>query len=230
MLRPYNAILASLESLPWNSVPEVTPIHPLARKNIDFFPGQVGHTGARFPGGGVMVVANNFSSLKGWRDYAEGTDEESTTATWRKLRLMIQASGVPWDDFWFTNYCLGVMARKRESYDFPHRIIKTLKFETMFERTVAAMRPRLVVSLGRLASKHLRTDYELRERIDDRKICGHATRLLAAVHPSAGTWRRKGFWFEDFANEGTRIGAAAASPRQGDGGRQGRRPSGCCDT
>lgn len=157
-----------------------------------------------------MVVANNFSSLKGWRDYSEGEDRESNTATWRKLRLMIGASGVSWDDFWFTNYCVGVMARERESYDFPRRIIKSLEFETMFERSVVAMRPRLIVSLGRLVSKHLRTDYERRVRIDDREIAGHATRLLAAVHPSAWTWRRKGFGVDDFVKEGARIGAAAA--------------------
>jgi hypothetical protein len=112
---PYEAILASLESLPWRSVPEVTPIRPLARKNIDFFPGQVGHTGPAFPVGGVMVVGNNFSSVKGSNDYAIGADERSTTATWRKLRVMIEASGVPWDHLWFTNYCLGAMERSKES-------------------------------------------------------------------------------------------------------------------
>jgi hypothetical protein len=77
------------------------------------------------------------------------------------------------------------------------------------------MGPRLVVSLGRLASKHLRTDYERRERIDEREIGGHATRLLAAVHPSTWTWRRIGFGLGDFISEGMRIGAA--SRRQGDG-------------
>jgi hypothetical protein len=213
---PYEAILASLESLPWRSVPEVTPIRPLARKNIDFFPGQAGHTGPSFPVGGVMMVGNNFSSVKGWNDYATGADEQSTTATWRKLRVMIEASGVPWDDFWFTNYCLGAMERSRESYDFPHRVVKALKFETMFERSVAEMRPRLIVSLARAAAKHLRTDYERRERLDEKDLGGHATRLLAAVHPSAWTWRRKAFGLEEFINEGRRIGAAASLERMDD--------------
>lgn len=211
MLSAYETIIATLDSLPWGAVPELTPIHPLDRKSIDFFPGQVGHTGPDFPVGGVMVVANNFSSLKGWREYSEGPDEESLTATWRKLRVMIHASGVPWDDFWFTNYCFGVMDRKRESYDFPRRIIKALKFETMFEQCVAVMRPRLIVSLGRLASKHLRTDYSLRKRIDKREIGGHSTHLLAAVHPSPWTWRGRGFGAADFIAEGARIGLASSS-------------------
>jgi hypothetical protein len=209
MSDPYAAIMTALESLPWSSVPEVKLISPIPRTHIDFFPGHRGHIGERFPVGGIMVVGNNFSSLKGWGDYNASPDVESPTSTWRKLRLVIDGSGLPWEDFWFTNYCFGVMDRKAESYDFPDRIIKALEFESMFSKSVAAMRPRLVVSLGRLAANHLRTDYRFRERIDERVIGGHPARLLAAVHPSAWTWNGKGFRDEDFVAEGARIRYAA---------------------
>ncbi|HET6276012.1 MAG TPA: hypothetical protein VFE16_08810 [Candidatus Cybelea sp.] len=202
--------MAALESLPWDDVPEVTLIRPIPRKHIDFFPGHRGHIGARFPVGGIMVVGNNFSSLKGWGDYIGSPDVASPTSTWRKVRLMIEGSGLSWEDFWFTNYCFGVMDRKKESYDFPRRIIKALEFESMFSKSVAAMRPRLIVSLGRLAAKHLRTDYDLRGRVDERVIGGHPARLLAAVHPSAWTWNGKGFRDEDFVGEGARIRYAAS--------------------
>jgi len=61
---PYGSILTAFESIPWDMAPEVTPIRPLARKSIEFFPGHVGHMGHEFPVGGVMLVANNFSSVK----------------------------------------------------------------------------------------------------------------------------------------------------------------------
>ena len=41
----------------------------------------------------ALVVANNFSSVKGWQDYSSDADRESMTRTWPNLRLMIKASG-----------------------------------------------------------------------------------------------------------------------------------------
>jgi hypothetical protein len=140
MKKPYKAILRSLDSVPWSKVPEVTPIRPIRRDNIDFFPGHVGHVGPIFPVGGIMVVGNNFSTLAGWRSYEDGPDRESDTKTWQRLRLMIEASGEQIEDWWFTNYCLGVMDGPSESYDFPRRVTKVLEFERVFAECVAAMR------------------------------------------------------------------------------------------
>jgi len=61
---------------------------------------------------------------------------------------------------------------KRECYDFPRCAIDALGFEAVFSKCVDAMRPTLVVTLGRLASRHIRTDHALRERVDERK--GHS--------------------------------------------------------
>jgi uracil-DNA glycosylase len=155
-----------------------------------------------------MVVGNNFSTIKGWDDYKNSPDVDSPISTWKRLRLIMRESGVPAEDWWFTNYCLGAMAGTAESYNFPRRIIKALEFDRVFAECVAAMKPRLVVTLGLLASNLLKTDFG-RERIDEREIGGHRTRLMAAVHPSAWTWRGKGFGDKDFAAEGARIGAAA---------------------
>ena len=99
------------------------------------------------------------------------------TRTWRNLRLMIEASGVNIERFWFTNYCHGVMAQGAESYDFPGHIIKTLEFDHVFEKCVGAMRPALIVSLGRLAARHLGTDYARRETVERRTIANHPTNL-----------------------------------------------------
>ncbi len=205
----YEHILAALDSVPWDRAPEVFPIRPLARTNIDFFPGHCGYVGPEFPlRDGIMVVANNFSSVKGWQDYSGDADRESMTRTWRNLRLMIEASGVEIERFWFTNYCHGVMEQGAESYDFPGRIIKTLEFDRVFEKCVGAMRPALIVSLGRLAARHLGTDYARRETIERRTIASHPTKLMAAVHPSAWTWQKRGFTDQDFRLEGERIGSA----------------------
>jgi hypothetical protein len=210
----YDRILAALDSVPWSAAPEITPIRPLARKSIDFFPGQCGFTGADFPTGGIMMVGNNFSTVKGWNEYREWPDIESTTATWRKLRLIVEASELPIDKFWFTNYCLGAMINASESYDFPRRIIKALQLDRAFCECVAVMKPRLIVSLGGPAAKYLGTDFQYRHRVDQRTIAGHPTRLLAIVHPSGWTWGPggRGFSDDDFREEGKRIGRAASAP------------------
>lgn len=205
-IAPYEAILAALLAVPWDRAPEVIPIQPLDRVHIDFFPGQRGFFGPDFPHqNGIMVVGNNFSRLSGWKDYIESPDRQSEIATWRKLRIIIDASGLGIGRFWFTNYCHGVMDRNRESYSFPKHVIKRLEFDKLFEKCVALMKPALVVSLGSLASDLLKTDYEQREKIDRRTIAGHPTKLIAAVHPSAWTWGKRGFTIEDFRREGCRI-------------------------
>jgi hypothetical protein len=206
----YRAIVAQLDGLPWHLAPSVTAIRPQNRKSLNFFPGQRGYAGQRFPIGGVMVVANNFTSLNGWAEYRASPDRESVTPTWRKMRVMLEGSGLPIDRFWFTNYCLGIMDRDVESYEFPAVVVKTLRFRQFFEASAEAMRPSVIVSLGRPAARHLSTDYEHRERIDVREFGTHTTKLIAAVHPSAWTWRGKGFGEDDFRREGARIAEAAA--------------------
>ena len=129
--------------------------------------------------------------------------------TWRKLRLMIDGSGLAMDRFWFTNYCHGVINSPQESYNFPASVIKVLEFSRIFEECVRIMQPSLIVSLGLLPAKHLGTDFASRENIERRTILGHPTCLLAAVHPSAWTWQGKGFSDGDFRAEGARIGSAA---------------------
>jgi uracil-DNA glycosylase len=156
-----------------------------------------------------MIVGNNFSTIKGWSDYSNSPDVDSMVKTWKRLRLMIEASGVPAEAFWFTNYCLGAMEAKEESYDFPRSINKALEFERVFAECLIAMKPRLVVTLGRPISDILKTGYDLRERIDTRTFAGHTARFMAAVHPSAWAWQKKGFGDKEFVAEGARIGAAA---------------------
>ena len=126
------------------------------------------------------------------------------------LYHVLPQTRMPLEQFWFTNYCLGVMDRRTSQYKFPHHVAKALKFDHFFERCVKAMRPRLIVSLGAYAARWLKTDYARRERIDERVVGGHPTRLLAAVHTSAWTWNRRGFSLEDFATEGRRIRKAMA--------------------
>lgn len=206
----YAAIVALLDSVPWPLAPNVTVIRPQNRTSLDFFPGQRGYAGEYFPVGGVMVVGNNFATLKGWADYCSSPDCGSAIPTWRNMRVIVEASALPIERFWFTNYCLGVIDRDRESYDFPAPLVKALQFQRVFEGCVAAMRPSVIVSLGRSAARHLSTDYKRRERTEVRTIGTHKTRLLAAVHPSAWTWGGRGFAEDDFRHEGRRIGEASS--------------------
>jgi len=100
------------------------------------------------------------------------------------------------------------MEQDAESYDFPGRIIRTLEFNRVFEKCVGAMRPILIVSLGRLAARHLGTDYARRETVERRTIGNHPTKLMVTVHPSAWTWQKRGFTERGFRLEGERIGSA----------------------
>jgi hypothetical protein len=206
----YRTIVVQLDSVPWHLAPSVTAVQPQNRKSLNFFPGQRGYAGEQFPIGGIMVVANNFTSLNGWAEYCTSPDCESVTPTWRKMRVMVEASGLPIDRFWFTNYCLGLMERDVESYEFPAAIVRILQFHSFFAACVETMRPSAVVTLGRSAARQLSTDYDCRERIDVRTFATHTTKLIAAVHPSAWTWRGKGFGEDDFRCEGARIAQAAA--------------------
>ena len=160
-----------------------------------------------------MIVGNNFSSLSGWKTYSESSYRQSETTTWRKLQLMIDASGLGIGRFGFTNYCHGVMEQKSECYSFPKHIVRSLEFNQLFTTFVASMKPALIVSLGNLASDLLGTDYKQRDKIDRRTIAGHSTKLIAAVHPSAWTWANRGFTFEDCRLEGQRIRAAVREPQ-----------------
>ena len=207
----YASLLEALESIPWSRAPEVLPLRPMERNALDFFPGHRGYAGSKFPVGGIMIVGNNFSTTKGWQKFRASPDRESSIPTWRRLRKIIESSGLPLERFWFTNYCHGALDREAESYEFPARIVKALELDRVFERCVETMRPVLVVSLGRTAARHLRTDFALRERVDERTINGHSTKLMATVHPGAWTWQRRGFTDEDFREEGRRIGKAAHS-------------------
>ncbi len=80
------------ESIPWTLAHElgVFRIDPLPKSCLDFFPGQRGFAGADVPTDGIMVVANNFSTVKGFDDYSAASDAESKTPTWRRLRLIMR--------------------------------------------------------------------------------------------------------------------------------------------
>lgn len=204
----YAEILEAYEALPWGDAAHhhVTKIAPQGHPGISFFPGQRGFVGPAFPVGGVMIVANNYDNLAGWNAYRPNLAAEDTSRTMVTfLNHVLPHTGRSLEHFWFTNYCLGVMDRPTSQYKFAHQAAKALKFDHFFERCVQAMRPQLIVSLGAYAAEWLRTDFARRERIDERVIGGHSTRLLAVVHTSAWTWNRKGFSFEDFAIEGRRI-------------------------
>jgi hypothetical protein len=92
---PYLEIVAALDRIPWQLAESVTRIKVQDRKNLNFCPGQRGFSGLEFPIGGVMIVANNFTNLQGWAKYCASPDVESTTSTWRRMRIMLGASGLP---------------------------------------------------------------------------------------------------------------------------------------
>lgn len=208
MTTEYGNILDALHALPWHE-PEklgVTKIAPVGHESSSFFPGQCGFQGARFPVRGIMLVANNFDNLDGWKRYRDDLSEEDNSTTMVKFRdYVLPETREPLEHFWFTNYCLGVMNRKTSQYKFPSKAVETLKFREFFEKSVEYMKPRVIVTMGAYAAEWLGTDYSKRERVDTKTFGDHSSRLLAIVHPSAWTWNGIGFSKDDFRNEGKRI-------------------------
>jgi hypothetical protein len=201
--KAYADILAALESVEWHlSQGKVTPISPIGHKEVNFFPGQRGFSGPKFPVGGVMMVGNNFASLAGWLRYSANLDYHDTTTTWNRLNgLILPATEVCLEEFWFTNFSLGVMDVDSETYTFPPKSRKDLKFKTVFEKFVVAMRPRLIVALGGDVASYIKADYAGRQtdRAPDVRLCyGHPT--VAMLHPAAWHTPR-----EQFIAEGHRI-------------------------
>jgi uracil-DNA glycosylase len=210
----YADVLEAFEALPWHEAEAhwVTKIAPVGHESLSFFPGQRGFFGAQFPLGGIMLVANNFDNLDGWLAYESNLDDKDESATMLKFTELIQPeTHEPMEQFWFTNYCLGVMKKRTRRYRFPHAAVEALQFRPFFHRCVEVMKPRLIVTLGAYAATWLGTDYAARERVDSKTFGKHTTRLMAIVHPSAWTWRRKGFTLDDFRMEGRRMREALTS-------------------
>jgi len=204
----YANIFKAYEASLWGNAEKygVTKIAPVGHASLSFFPGQYGFVGPEFPIGGIMVVANNFDNLAGWATYEKDLTAEDNSNTMVKFKAyVVPETGEPLQQFWFTNYCLGVMDRKDSQYTFPRKAVEALEFKRFFEACVKTMQPRLIVTLGAPAAVWVGTDYADRKRVDEKTFGDHATRLLAIVHTSGWTWNRKGFSKVDFRAEGRRI-------------------------
>jgi hypothetical protein len=173
--------------------PEVTPIQPLERDGLSFFPGHRGFLGSSFPVGGVMLVANNFDNLANWLKYESDPSAVDDSRTSKNMRKILAAASVALEDCWFTNYALGVMDRPTSQYEFPRRIREQLELARVFRECVDIMRPRLIVAMGDYAQDYLKVR---RGEVFDL----HGTRAVAIWHPSA---RYKGD--AHFVDEGRRI-------------------------
>jgi hypothetical protein len=159
-----------------------------------------------------MMVGNNFSNLSGWDNYTKSLDYHDETKTWKRLNaLILPASEVPLDEFWFTNFSLGVMDMPDASYPFPSPFRRDLKFREVFQKCVVAMQPTLIVALGGDVASYLKADYVGMGTHRTPEVRTREGYLVAAtLHPAA---RR--IPDERFKAEGKRIGELYRSFRAG---------------
>jgi hypothetical protein len=186
LMTGYDGALAAISTIPWHLAKSVTPIAPRNFQSLNFFPGRRGFIGPEFPIHGVMMVANNYDCLGGW---ITETDEEDESPTWRRMKnIIVPESEIPLREFWFTNYCHGVMDSRDKNgkpdpcYSFPANICSVLDFRRVFEDCVVAMEPKVIVALGCDADHYLRFP---RGEAEERVIAGHPTMVLSAFHTSA---------------------------------------------
>ncbi len=151
----YRRILNVLRSAPRH--PDVTPIEPQGHEALSFFPGQRGFVGASFPIGGVMLVANNYDNLQGWRKYKADLSAVDKSKSFKKLtEVILPAAQVPIEECWLTNYALGVMDKPTSQYKFPRDVRDHLTLAEKIEEFVSIMQPRLIVAMGGDAQSYLR--------------------------------------------------------------------------
>lgn len=210
--KAYADILAALDSVQWHLYKDkVTPIAPMGHKRLAFFPGQRGFSGLKFPVGGVMIVGNNFSNLTFWRDeYSPNLDYDGYSPTWSRLnKRILPATGIPRDNFWFTNFSLGVMDEPESTYTFPPCIREGLAFENVFRKCVDAMQPALIVALGEAPASYLDYVGKISHPKSNEQLWGGRP-MIATLHPSARVS------IERFEEEGHRIGHVYRRVRAGE--------------
>lgn len=124
-----------------------------------FFPGGCGlwldGTNEQFPD--IMVVGQDFSTLEEHRNMLAGHSTDLDTATWRNFRPFAAEGGLDLHRCFFTNALMGLRvsgsslganpAYKKHNSEFMNRS------HAFLEMQVAAIRPRLILVLGKHAAQ-----------------------------------------------------------------------------
>jgi uracil-DNA glycosylase len=185
---------------------------PQPIKGTAFFPGGLGlwlHENASrgdFPTGQIMVVGQDFNSVKAYKEAVLAGTEVGSSATWRALQKLLCASDISFNRCFFTNLYMGLRKEGPETGKFPgaHDEPFVQRCMAFFVRQLEVVQPKLILTLGlepiQVLAKHLlhvTAPKSLTSCVDIYRSVslphGRVT-VVALTHPSfyhANVWRRR---------------------------------------
>jgi hypothetical protein len=135
----------------------VIPV-PAAIPGTAFFPGGYGLWNSQadadlpeFPRRGVMIVGHDFHSEAGYKLSFENGRERETQPTWGNLLKVLRGADIPLTRCFFTNYYMGLRKGSATTGVFPGARDSDFHkhCSKFFIKQLAAMRPSLIVTLGK---------------------------------------------------------------------------------
>lgn len=138
---------------------------PRAIPGTAFFPGGYGlwreeeADRVALPRGGVMVVGQDFHSATGYRKWFALGTEWPHVVTWRGLRPVLERAGLTMRECFFTNAYMGLRIGAKATGDFPGRADRAFvdRCHGFLLYQIEAVRPRLIVTLGKPAFQAIGT-------------------------------------------------------------------------
>lgn len=141
---------------------EVTPTWARI-ENAEFFPGGYGLWLARageplpeLPIGGVLVLGHNLDCVESFaKNLAKGGANPDTQPTFRNLKRLLDASGIPVSNVFLTNFFMGCGLMQTGA--FPGRNDRNFVSDCadLLRRTLHILQPRTVIVLGKETWRHL---------------------------------------------------------------------------
>ncbi len=129
---------------------------PESIQGIAFFPGGLGlwlgnnAVNAELPVGQIMVVGQDFNSVKAYELARQRGTEVGISPTWKVLQEILRASNICPEKCFFANLYMGLRVKGRETGRFPGAKDKPFvrRCITFFERQLEVGRPKLIMALG----------------------------------------------------------------------------------
>lgn len=140
----------------FRSYPEWVVAVPEPIRGTTFFPGGLGLISegmprpSTAPPAEIMVVGQDFNTLRTYEITRERGSEFATSRTWLNMRKVFPQLGLPIRQCFFTSYYVGLREQGRETGPFPGSRDRDFvqRCARFFERQLEILRPSVIVSLG----------------------------------------------------------------------------------
>lgn len=134
-------------------------------QHTSFFPGGIGlwrTLGSDlplFPVGGVMVLGQDFDSVKGYEKSLENAAENLTMPTWKNLQSLLERVNIQPETCFFTNIYIGLRQGTKNTGRFPGAAFVEFKARCskFLLRQIAIQKPGLILTLGTWVPRFLAT-------------------------------------------------------------------------